>query len=940
MKPNRSQMKKMRPFSRPKSAKRGIHVKGSWKAIELDPSLFSEEGMGGLVCFEELTDYRLIDSVKEEAKAEAKAEKDKKKRDERKEKKKAKKRKASEGDKDGGKQEVCEGGSDKNETSGKPARKKNKKKTAQQNDPTTQDDISADSKVKSEEVSDEVQNLENGSENIVVKEEKEEKAPEETASQDAVTCPEDAQPQSSNANTDGKNKKKRKKKRKVEKQTVPESQTAQESQTELPPQGKMSKLSKKKAKNWTNAARSGSDQNSDVTAWKDLFVPDQVLKALSSLGFGSPTAIQALALPPAIRDHMDIVGAAETGSGKTLSFGIPMIHHILEWKKGVDESEGVTDGQTEPGTQVESLYLPTVEESVETETSISMDTSNEVTEPAPKTSAESKEACTEETTEQEDPQEQGSEDVAEEDNAADDKEIIEDDEKTIKEEEEDEEMYQEDESDSEKIGCVKVIENMEFDFDNTAEEDDTLKVSEKQPLLGLVLCPTRELAVQVKHHIDAVAKFTGIKTAIVVGGMAQQKQIRMLKRRPEIIIATPGRLWEMIKERHPHLVNLRQLRCLVIDEADRMVERGHFAELESLLEMLNTVQFNPKRQTFVFSATLTMAHSLPTRVLQKNGKKVDQRSKLEVLMEKVGIRSKPKVIDLTRKEATVETLTETRIHCEKEEKDFFLYYFLLQYPGRTMVFANSIDCIKRLNSLLVILDRTPLPLHANMHQKQRLKNLERFAERESCVLLTTDVAARGLDIPNVQHVIHYQVPRTSETYVHRSGRTARATKEGLSLLLVGPDDMMNFKKIYRALGKDEEVPMFPIQSKCMAAIKERVNMARKIEKIEFHNSREKQHNSWFKQAAEALEVDLDDDVLLGGRKDEEDDRQQQKMVKGMKKHLKHLISQPVFKNVMKTKYPTQMGKLSLPNMPLHGLETALTSVSNQKKRPKQKKKQQ
>lgn len=99
-------------------------------------------------------------------------------------------------------------------------------------------------------------------------------------------------------------------------------------------------------------------------------------------------------------------------------------------------------------------------------------------------------------------------------------------------------------------------------------------------------------------------------------------------------------------------------------------------------------------------------------------------------MEKVGIKGKPKVIDLTRKEATVETLTETRIHCDKEEKDYYLYYFLLQYPGRTMVFANSIDCIKRLNSLLTILDCTPLPLHANMHQKQRLKNLERFAERE------------------------------------------------------------------------------------------------------------------------------------------------------------------------------------------------------------------
>lgn len=172
-------------------------------------------------------------------------------------------------------------------------------------------------------------------------------------------------------------------------------------------------------------------------------------------------------------------------------------------------------------------------------------------------------------------------------------------------------------------------------------------------------------------------------------------------------------------------------RCLVIDEADRMVERGHFLELSQLLEMLNDSYYNPQRQTFVFSATLTLVHQAPTRVLQKkNAKKVDRKTKLEMLIEKVGIKGKPKIIDLTRKEATVETLTETRIHCDKEEKDYYLYYFLLQYPGRTMVFANSIDCIKRLGALLTILDCNPLPLHANMHQKQRLKNLERFAEQE------------------------------------------------------------------------------------------------------------------------------------------------------------------------------------------------------------------
>lgn len=880
--------KKMNPKNRRMSSglrkpdKRSIHVKGKWKAIELDPSLFSDEGMEGLVCFEELTNYRLIDSEK----AAAKAAKELKK-----EKKKAKKRKVSEGEQEGG--EKADAESKEGDKTTEPAKKKAKKKKKKNKKLAAKESVQPDS-VEDAGVGEEGRG--------------EDKTAAEDTSKDSSAISSENGAQSKLTKKKNKNKKKKQKQQK-EKDTTPEEQPDSESpssehqvlEKDKSSQDKVTKQPKKQAKNWTNAALSGSDvKNSDVSAWKDLFVPSAVLKALSSLGFGSPTPIQALTLPSAIRDRMDILGAAETGSGKTLAFGIPMIHTILEWKKG---SERPADDNKEPATKLESLYLPAIDESTKAggEADVSVESTSEQDEEGNMDAEEEGESGAE--------QDQGDsdEDASEDDHSA---------------EEDDEDK---------RLGCVQVIENAEFDFDVTAEAEEKAAASQNQPLLGLVLTPTRELAVQVKHHIDAVAKFTDIKTAIVVGGMAQEKQRRMLKRRPEIIIATPGRLWDLIKEKHPHLLNLRQLKCLVIDEADRMVERGHFAELDSLLEMLNTIHFNPMRQTFVFSATLTMARSLPTRLLQKKKKNLDQRSKLEILMERVGIKSKPKIVDLTRKEATVETLTETQIHCQKDDKDFFLYYFLLQYPGRTMVFANSIDCIKRLNSLLVILDCTPLPLHANMHQKQRLKNLERFAERESCVLLTTDVAARGLDIPNVQHVIHYQVPRTSETYVHRSGRTARATKQGLSLLLIGPDDMMNFKKIYKTLGKDEELPMFPIESKCMEAIKERVNLARKIEKIEFHNSREKQHNSWFRQAAEALEVDLDDELLVGRANDDEADREQQKMVKGMKKHLKHLISQPVFKNVIKTKYPTQMGKLSLPHMPLAGRESALTKVSIQKR---------
>ncbi|XP_074398525.1 ATP-dependent RNA helicase DDX24 [Zonotrichia albicollis] len=600
----------------------------------------------------------------------------------------------------------------------------------------------------------------------------------------------------------------------------------------------------KKVKNWTTEVLSASaDQKADVSAWKDLFVPEPVLQALSSLGFSAPTPIQALALPSAIRDNMDVLGAAETGSGKTLAFAIPMIHSVLQWQK-----------------------------------------SNNSTTRNDSVSKESHQHHDEPRWENEDEAEKRTHQQAEDSGDEDDASFT--------------------------TGCVKVLENVEFDSN---DETLTLGSNKNRPLLGLVLTPTRELAVQVKHHIDAVAKFTGIKTAILVGGMAAQKQERVLNRKPEIVIATPGRLWELVKERHPHLSNLRQLRCLVIDEADRMVEKGHFLELSQLLEILNDSQYNPRRQTFVFSATLTLVHQTPARVLQKkNAKKMDKKTKLELLMEKVGIKGKPKVIDLTRKEATVETLTETRIHCNTNEKDYYLYYFLLQYPGRTMVFANSIDCVKRLSSLLTILNCDPLPLHANMHQKQRLKNLERFAERESCVLLTTDVAARGLDIPNVQHVIHYQVPRTSELYVHRSGRTARAAHEGLSLLLIGPEDLINFRKIYKTLEKSEELPFFPVDAKCMTSIKERMNLARQIEKAEFFNSRAKQHNSWLQQAAEALEMDLDDDMLMGKKASEQEESQKQKMLKGMKKQLKHMLSQPLFKVLMKTKYPTQSGKLLLP----------------------------
>lgn len=300
-------MKNKRMTSRvPKPAKRGIQVKGKWKAIELDPSLFSEEGLEGLVCFEELTSYSLIHPEKAAAQAAAKAAADLNK-----DKKKAKKRKVSKVEEGG---EKTEEESQQPENTPEPAKKKAKKKKKNKK-------LSANESVEADNTSAEVTQKdadETVGDEETAKDEPSEPAEDET-SEPAAELP--SKP-SKKKNT----KRKKKQKQKTEKDTEDQSasQTPSDLQVlekETPSEDKVSKQPNKRAKNWTNAAHSASDvKNSDVSAWKGLFVPSAVLKALSSLGFSSPTPIQALTLPPAIRDRMDILGAAETGKTLHSSF--------------------------------------------------------------------------------------------------------------------------------------------------------------------------------------------------------------------------------------------------------------------------------------------------------------------------------------------------------------------------------------------------------------------------------------------------------------------------------------------------------------------------------------------------------------------------------------------------------------------------------------------
>ncbi|PVD22884.1 hypothetical protein C0Q70_16143 [Pomacea canaliculata] len=432
--------------------------------------------------------------------------------------------------------------------------------------------------------------------------------------------------------------------------------------------------------------------------------------------------------------------------------------------------------------------------------------------------------------------------------------------------------------------------------------------------LALILEPTRELAIQVMKHLNAAAKHLQIKAVTVIGGMSVQKQARLLAHRPEIIIATPGRLWELIEEGQEHLQKLNAVEQLVVDEADRMVEKGHFEELSKILALVNSDEVKRKtRQTYIFSATLTMEQVQPNRQIKK--RKVEKNAlkhKLDQLVEQMGIKGKPKVVDLTRKEAVVHTLTEAKINCQADEKDLYLYYLLHQYGGRTLVFCNSKDCIRRLVSIFTLLNCNPLPLHADMHQSQRLKNLDRFTEKTKSLLLASDVAARGLDIPNVDHVIHYQVPRTVENYVHRSGRTARASKEGLSVILVSPEDISNFRKIVNHIKQGSDLPDFPMEIDTLHHLKSHVALACEIDKQEHRLMKQKRNKNWMQKAAEEMDIELDRDLLGDDEDEDRKENQLKQQLKRLKAQLQVILKQPVLPSKFSSRYLTKTGHLVLP----------------------------
>ncbi|KAI8931766.1 ATP-dependent RNA helicase [Plenodomus lindquistii] len=416
------------------------------------------------------------------------------------------------------------------------------------------------------------------------------------------------------------------------------------------------------------------------------------------------------------------------------------------------------------------------------------------------------------------------------------------------------------------------------------ESEDT---KEHAPL-ALIIAPTRELAHQITAHLIALCTkgdFDAPHIASITGGLSVQKQRRQLEK-ADIVVGTPGRLWEVISTGQGLLEKFKQIKFLVIDEADRLLSDGHYQELGEILKILEpdteTAEGEDddavpqlQRQTLVFSATF--GKSLQQKLAGKSRPdkaEPSQQASMDYLLKKLKFREeKPKFIDANPLSQMANKLKEGLVECAGPEKDLYLYSLLMFYTRkRALVFTNSISAVRRLTPYLQNLELPALPLHSNMAQKARLRSIERFKERPGSILVATDVAARGLDIPKVELVIHYHLPRAADTYVHRSGRTARADASGSSILICAPEEVAGVRRLVAKVHarstdpnmsktKSKKTAYFirtlDLDRRIVSRLRPRAQLSKKLADTVIAKEKKHSEDDTMRQAAEDLGIDYD-----------------------------------------------------------------------------------
>jgi len=296
---------------------------------------------------------------------------------------------------------------------------------------------------------------------------------------------------------------------------------------------------------------------------------------------------------------------------------------------------------------------------------------------------------------------------------------------------------------------------------------------------GLVVLPTRELAIQVDEALRQVGARLGLKTAVLIGGTPINPQIQALKHKPHIIIATPGRLNDHINQK---TVRLKNTRIVVLDEADRMLDMGFAPQIKKIFQELPA-----ERQTMLFSATI------PPEIM-----------KMATSFLKLPIR-----IEVAPTGSIAEHLTQEIFIISKDDKNRLVEKLLGQYLGSTLIFTRTKHGAKKLTRAIKDMDHSAAEIHSNRSLSQRKEALAGFKSGKYRVLIATDIASRGIDVTGIELVINYDLPTDAEDYVHRIGRTARAGVSGHAISLVTPEQRREVRDIECLIRKTLPVSRVP-----------------------------------------------------------------------------------------------------------------------------------
>ena len=292
----------------------------------------------------------------------------------------------------------------------------------------------------------------------------------------------------------------------------------------------------------------------------------------------------------------------------------------------------------------------------------------------------------------------------------------------------------------------------------------------RRSIKALVVTPTRELALQVAENAKRYSSGTSLRTAVIFGGVGANPQIDQLKRGVDILVATPGRLLDLQSQ---GFIDLRSLTHFVLDEADQMLDMGFIHDIKKLLRLLPS-----KRQSLFFSATMPKTiMELSGQILKPNYKQV------RIAVEK----------------PTAERVSQCVYYVSKGEKPSLLIHLLEELEGSVLVFGRTKHGCDKVVRILEKKGVSAAAIHGNKSQNARQKALKGFKEGNVRVLVATDIAARGIDISGLEHVVNYELPNISETYVHRIGRTGRAEASGSSISFCAADERGYLKDIEKLI---------------------------------------------------------------------------------------------------------------------------------------------